>query len=74
MRVGYRIDQWKRWYNVAGARCVVAHGSVRKHCHEASHSSRASATGEKLVGSAYIGWIATLPIVPSVSPKSAPLA
>ena len=31
-------------------------------------SSRASATGEKVVRSAYIGWIATLPIVPSVSP------
>ena len=48
--------------------------AVPAHCHDASHGSRASATGETLVKAAYIDWIATLPIVPSVSPKFVPLA
>ena len=55
---------------------LVAYGSAQApaHCHEASHGCRASATGEMLVKTAYIDWFATLPIVPSVSPKFVPLA
>jgi hypothetical protein len=56
---------------MTAAQCVVAHGVY----HGAIHSTcAAGATGETLVRSAYIGWVAALPNVPSVSPKSVPLA